>query len=123
KNVLAFLKGKLDEVGDVRLSMRLTESAAVLVADAGAMTAHLERLMQRFGQKPEADKRVLELNPTHPAVVAVRDLYNANPQDLRGESYARLLLDQAIIAEGSKLRDAAGFARRVNDLLLAGSKK
>jgi molecular chaperone HtpG len=122
KNLLAFLKGKLDEVGDVRLSKRLTESAAVLVADAGAMTAHLERLMQRMGQKPEADKRVLELNPTHPAVVAIRDLYTANPRDPRVESFARLLLDQAVIAEGSKLRDPAGFARRVNELLVQGAK-
>jgi molecular chaperone HtpG len=123
KNLLAFLKGKLDEVGDVRLSKRLTESAAVLVADAGAMTAHLERLMNRLGQKPETDKRVLELNPTHAAVLATRDLYNADPQDPRVESYARLLLDEAIIAEGSKLRDPAAFARRVNDLLVQGARR
>jgi molecular chaperone HtpG len=123
KSLLAFLKGKLDEVGNVRLSKRLTDSAAVLVADTGAMTAHLERLMQRMGQKPDADKRVLELNPTHPAVIALRELYNANPQDPRVESYARLLLDQAMIAEGSKVRDPAAFARRVNDLLISDASK
>jgi molecular chaperone HtpG len=122
-NLLAFLKGKLDDVSDVRLSKRLTESAAVLVADAGAMTAHLERLMQRMGRTPEADKRVLELNPTHAAVVAIRDLYAANPQDARVESYARLLLDEATIAEGSKLRDPSAFARRVNELLIADLKR
>ena len=120
KDLLAFLKGKLnDAVSDVRLSKRLTDSAAVLVADAGAMTAHFERLMQRMGRMDEAgSKRVLELNPNHPAVIALRNLYGKNPDDLRIEGSARLLLDQAAIAEGSKPKDVAAFTRRVNELLV-----
>jgi molecular chaperone HtpG len=120
KDLLAFLKGKLnDAVSDVRLSKRLTDSAAVLVADAGAMTAHFERLMQRMGRMDEAgSKRVLELNPNHPAVIALRNLHGKNPDDLRIEGSARLLLDQAAIAEGSKPKDVAAFTRRVNELLV-----
>jgi molecular chaperone HtpG len=119
KNLLAFLKGKLEDVSDVRLSKRLTDSAACLVADHGAMTAHLERLMQRLGRgEPSAPKRVLELNPAHPAVAALCDLYTRDPQDARVESYGRLLLDQALLAEGSKLKDPSAFAKRVNDLLV-----
>jgi molecular chaperone HtpG len=120
KPLLEFLKGKLaDEVSDVRLSKRLTDSAAVLIADAGAMTAHFERLMQRMGRGEEgAPKRVLELNPTHRAVEALRNLHAKNAEDLRIEGYARLLLDQAAIAEGSKVKDPAAFARRVNELLV-----
>ncbi len=120
KALLDLLKNKLsDEVSDVRLSKRLTDSAACLVADAGAMTAHFERLMQRMGRGGEgAPKRVLELNPMHPAIVALRDLHAKNPDDLRIEGYARLLLDQAAIAEGSKVKDPAAFARRVNELLV-----
>jgi len=119
KDVLAFLKGKLEEVSDVRLSKRLTDSAAVLVADKGAMSAHMERLMQRFGREDAAvPKRVLELNPTHAAVTAMRDLYAKNKEDARVESYARLLLDQAVIAEGSKVKDPTAFAKRVNELLV-----
>jgi molecular chaperone HtpG len=118
KDLLPFLKGKLPEVSDVRLSKRLTESAACLVAEAGGITAHMERLLQRMGRtEAEGAKRVLELNPNHPAVLAVQKLYAANPQDPRVESYARLLLDQAVVAEGSKLRDPVAFARRVNELL------
>src|SRR5262249_33975958 len=87
KNLLAFLKGKLDEVRDVRLSKRLTDSAAVLVADKGSMTAHMERLMQRFGREDAVGgKRVLELNPSHPAVTAIRDLYEKDPKASRVES-------------------------------------
>ena len=123
KNMLAFLKGKLEDVSDVRLSKRLTDSAAVLVADKGAMTAHMERLMQRFGREDAAAaKRVLELNPSHPAVTSMRELYEKDPKDERVESYARLLLDQAVIAEGSKVKDPTAFARRVNELLVKSAQ-
>lgn len=123
KNLLAFLKGKLEDVSDVRLSKRLTDSAAVLVADKGAMTAHMERLMQRFGRDDgAAAKRVLELNPAHPAVTAMRDLYEKDPKDGRVEDYARVLLDQAVIAEGSKVKDPTAFAKRVNELLVKSAQ-
>jgi molecular chaperone HtpG len=56
--LLETLKEKLsEEVKDVRLSARLKESAAVLVADEGAMSAHLERLLQRMGRGDEVRRR------------------------------------------------------------------
>ena len=115
--VLAAFKEKLPEVADVRLTKRLTESAACLVADAGAMSAHMERLMERFGRGAEGGKRVLELNPANPAMEAVRELHERNATDPRVETYARLFHEQAVIAEGSKVFDPAGFARRVNDVI------
>jgi molecular chaperone HtpG len=117
KDFLAALKGKLPEVSDVRLSTRLKESASCLVADRDAMTAHYERLMHKLGRADGDSKRVLELNGSHPAVSALRDIFTNDANDLRIESYGRLLYEQAVIAEGSKLKDPAGFARRVNDLL------
>jgi molecular chaperone HtpG len=115
--VLSSLKGKLPEVADVRLTTRLTESASVLVADGAAVSAHLERLMERMGSDAGAQKRVLELNPNNPAVTAVRDLHAKNSNDPRIESYARLLFEQAVIAEGSSVADPVAFARRVNELI------
>lgn len=117
KDFLTALKGKLPEVSDVRLSTRLKESASCLVADHNAMTAHYERLMQKLGRAEGESKRVLELNGGHPAVAALRDIYASDPNDARVESYGRLFFEQAVIAEGSKLKDPAGFARRVNELL------
>src|SRR5262249_24200373 len=68
KGLLEYLKSKLDEVGEVRLSKRLKESASCLVAPEQGMTAHMERLMQRLGRGELAagTKRVLEVNPGHP---------------------------------------------------------
>jgi molecular chaperone HtpG len=123
KDLLAALKQRLPEVADVRLSKRLTESAACLVADAGAMTAHFERLMQRMGRTEEMEgaKRVLELNPDHSAVQALQRLHAANADDPRVESYGRLFYDQSVLAEGSKLKDPAAFARRINELIAKDS--
>jgi molecular chaperone HtpG len=117
--LLDFMKGKLAEVKDVRLSNRLKESAACLVADEGEMGAHMERLMQRFGradQLPES-KRILELNGDHPAVAAIQQLYQKNPSDNRLEKYSRLLYDEAVIAEGNKVRDPLVFARYINEMV------
>jgi molecular chaperone HtpG len=122
QKLLADLKAKLPEVSDVRLSGRLTDSAAVLVAGEGAPTAHLERLLARMGQDVGEARRVLELNGAHPAVLALRDLHARAPDDPRVESYARLLLDEAVIAEGSRVPDPAALARRINELLVLGAK-
>jgi molecular chaperone HtpG len=120
KPLLEAIKAKLSEVKDVRLSHRLKESAAVLVADDYAPSAHMERLMKRMGQVREesAFKRTLELNPEHPTVQKLLALQKADANDPKIEMYGRLLLDQATIAEGSAISDPAGFAKRINALIV-----
>jgi molecular chaperone HtpG len=119
KGLLELLKSRLDEVSDVRLSGRLKESAACLVTPEGAVSAHLERLMQRMGRGELGEhKRILELNPEHPVVLAMQRLHEKDSADARVEDYARLLLDEATLAEGSKVKDSAALARRINDLLI-----
>ncbi len=117
--LLDFLKAKLPEVKEVRLSNRLKESAACLVSDEYAMGAHLERVMQRIGRGHEIpeDKRILEVNPDHPAVAAVRQRFERDAQDPRLETYCRILYDEAVVAEGSRIKDPVAFARRINELL------
>jgi molecular chaperone HtpG len=117
--LLDLLKAKLDEIKEVRLSNRLKESAVCLVADEGAMGAHMERLMQRIGKEREMppDKRILEVNPNHPAIDAMLKLQSRDAADPRLEKYCRLLYDQALVAEGSRLKDPAAFTQRINELL------
>jgi molecular chaperone HtpG len=119
KPLLETLQGKISEVKAVRLSHRLKESAAVLVADEYAPSAHMERLMKRMGQQMESGgfKRTLELNPDHPTVQKLLALQKADANDPKIETYGRLLLDQATIAEGSPISDPAAFARRINALI------
>ncbi|HEV3256878.1 MAG TPA: molecular chaperone HtpG [Gemmataceae bacterium] len=118
--LLDFMKEKIGDVKEVRLSNRLKESAACLVAaDERAVGAHMERLMQRLGREGEVppSQRVLELNPDHAAVDAVQKLHAKNPADPRLEKYSRILYDQAVLAEGSRVKDPADFARRINELV------
>jgi molecular chaperone HtpG len=117
--LLDWMKSKLSEVKEVRLTARLKESAAVLVVDEQAMGAHMERLMARLGRQGEmpASEKILEINPQHPAVKAIEALYKKNAADPRLEKYSRLLFDQAVIAEGSKLKDPLAFGQRINELL------
>ena len=119
KGLIDTLKGKIPEVQDVRLSTRLKDSASCLVADEGAMSAHMERLMQRMGEGgAQSSKRILELNAAHPVVQGLQKLHDSDGADARVESIGRLLYEQAVVAEGSKLDDPVGFAGRINDLLV-----
>ena len=120
--VLGFLKTQLPEVADVRLTTRLTESAACLVADGAAVNAHLERMMERMGRDTAANKRVLELNPSNAAVKALRELHAKDAADPRIEGYGRLMFEQSLIAEGSSVPDPVAFARRVNELIARDAK-
>jgi molecular chaperone HtpG len=83
----------------------------------------MERLMERMGRDAGNAKRALELNPNNAAVEAVRELYVKDANDSRIESYARLLFEQALIAEGSTVTDPVAFARRVNDLISRDARK
>jgi molecular chaperone HtpG len=119
--LLAAVKEKLPDVADVRLTKRLTASAACLVAESGRTSAHMERLLQRLGEGVGKAKRVLELNPDNPAVEGLRALYERNPEDPRVDAFVRLFYDQAVVAEGSRIMDPTGFAQRVNDLIVKGA--
>jgi molecular chaperone HtpG len=120
-----FLKEKLSDLKDVRLSRRLRDSAAVLVAEEGAMGPHMERLLQRFGRADEIppSKKILEVNPDHPAIDAMEKLRSKDSQDPRLEQYALLLYEQAVVAEGSRVKDPVAFARRINELLVKDASK
>src|SRR5262249_14972158 len=79
--LLGYLKSKLPEVKDVRLTHRLKESAACLVADEGDMGIHMQRLMARYGHEVPPAKKILELNPDNAAVQAVRQLFAKDAGD------------------------------------------
>ncbi len=115
--LLEKLSEALDEVKAVRLSTRLRESAACLVADEGQMNAQMERMMKQFGGGAPAALRILELNPDHAAVKALLALHGQEAESPDVVELGHLFLDQAVIAEGSRIKDPSAFARRVNLLI------
>jgi molecular chaperone HtpG len=119
KPLLTALAPQIEDVQEIRLSRRMKESAACLVSEEGALGANLERLMQKLGKTEgmEAGKRILELNPEHAVVRGMLQLFEKNPADARIANYGRLLYEQAVISEGSRLQDPSAFIRRINELM------
>jgi molecular chaperone HtpG len=108
--LLAWLGENLaDDVREVRLTGRLTTSPACLVGDSGDMSPTLEKLYRAMGQELPHVKRILELNPAHPLVEALRAAHAERPDDAGLAGTARLLHDMALLAEGGDLADPARF--------------
>lgn len=101
-----------DLVKDVRITYRLTESPACLVADTNDISGNLGRLLKSAGQKVPDSKPFLEINPHHPMVQRLKY------EEAKFADWSHILFDQALLAEGGQLEDPASFVKRLNDLLL-----
>ena len=121
KLVLNFKQTLGEDVKDVRVSERLTDSAVCLVAADGDMDLHLERMLRQQGHMnvPSAP-RILELNPSHPLIRKLTGLVDRPADGELLNETARLLLDQAKILEGDSIPDPAAFSRRLNLVLERG---
>ncbi|MFK4070207.1 molecular chaperone HtpG [Streptomyces sp. NPDC029674] len=115
--VLAWLNETLDDVKEVRLTTRLTSSPACLVSDTDGLTPALEKMYKAMGQELPPVKRILELNPKHPLVSAVRTAHEKRPDDPELTGTAELLYGTALLAEGGDLADPARFAALLADRL------
>jgi molecular chaperone HtpG len=117
EKLLARFKEHLkDEVKDVRLSGRLTDSASCLVADEGGLDPQMEKLLKSMGQEVPAQKRILEINPGHPVFEVMNGMLNSGA-DEQVQEYIDLLYNQSLLLEGSKIKDPAAFARAVAKLM------
>jgi molecular chaperone HtpG len=108
--LLAWMTATLaDDVKDVRLTHRLTTSAACLVGDPGDLTPTLEKMYRAMGQEPPKVKRTLELNAQHPLVGGLRNAHERQPDDAGLRDLAHLLHGMALLAEGGELPEPASF--------------
>ena len=120
-SLIAFVKLTLkDQVKDVRLSERLTESPVCLIADEGDLDMHLERMLKQHRQIDQASRRILEVNPGHQLIRGLAHRVEAGGSAVELEDAARLLLDQALILEGEVPPDPAAFTKRLSHLVARG---
>lgn len=101
-------------VNAVRVTHRLTDSPACLVAGQHDMSGNLERMLKAAGQKTPESKPTLEINPEHRLLVRLKQEADGS----KFEDIANLLFDQALLAEGGQLDDPASFVKRMNSLIL-----
>ncbi len=119
KPVIEFIQKHLDEeIKEVKLSTRLTDSACCLVADEMGMNANMERIMKAMNQDVPPVKRILELNPQHPLMPKLLTEITKDDSSEIATDYADLLYDQALLTEGSPIKDPARFGKLVSKLMV-----
>ena len=106
-----------DKAREVRVTFRLTDSPACLVAGEHEISGHLLRMLKAAGQSAPDSKPILEINPHHPLVQRLKY------EEAKFDDWSSILFDQAMLAEGGQLADPAGFVKKLNDMLLGMSTK
>ena len=113
------IKDSLEEqVKDVRVTHRLTDSPACIVADEHELGANLERILKDAGQAVPTTKPILEINPDHPIIAKLK----SKTDDAEIGEWSHILFDQSQLAEGGQLSDPAAYIQRLNKLLLELSR-
>ena len=104
-----------DRVEAVNVSRRLVDSPACVVAGDNDLNPQLRRMLEASGQEIPESKPILEINVDHPLVSRL----SAESDDTRFGELSQILLDHALLAEGSQLENPAEYVHRMNKLLLA----
>ncbi|MCL2076009.1 MAG: molecular chaperone HtpG [Betaproteobacteria bacterium] len=113
KELLEKVKKSLGErIKEARVTHRLTDSPSCLVTENFDMSGNLARILKAAGQNAPEVKPILEINPSHPVVLRLKE------EESRFDDWSALLFEQAVLAEGGQLEDPAGFIKRMNDLIL-----
>ena len=108
-----------NELGKVITTEKLTKSPVSLTVENGQMSLHLERLMRNHQQQTAfASTRILELNPYHPLIIKLADMAMEEANRAKIEEVAKLLLDQAKIAEGEAVGDPSFFSEKMSYYIL-----
>ncbi len=98
---------------EVRVTFRLTDSPACLVADENELSGNLARMLKAAGQAAPESKPILEINPEHPLVQRLKY------ETAKFDDWANILFDQAMLAEGGNLNDPSSYVKRLNEMLLS----
>ena len=115
ENLIKRIKQLLgDEIEEVRVTGRLTDSPACLVVSEEDMGMQMRRILESAGQAIPESKRIFEINPDHPLVIKLNDESDVD----RFNDLALVLFDQAKLAEGTQLSEPASYVSRLNKLLL-----
>ena len=115
KDLIERIKTTLgDKVKEVRVTYRLTDSPACLVAGEHDLSGNMARILKAAGQNAPESKPTLELNPAHKLV----NRLSTEKDDAKFADYAHVLFDQALLAEGGQLDDPASFVKRMNSLIM-----
>lgn len=124
EKLLAMIREQLKgEVKDVRISGRLKDSACCLVAEEGGLDPQMEKLLKSMGQDVPVQQRIMEINASHQVFAAMNDLLVKGGQEELLKEYIGLLYDQALLLEGSKVKEPAAFAKTMAKLMFENARQ
>lgn len=103
-----------DKVEKIKISTRLTDSAACIVLNNQDMALYMQQLMKQAGQAVPNSKPTLEINIQH----AIFKKIQSEKDEAKFSDWTSLIFDQALLAEGGQLEDPSGFVKRMNNLML-----
>ena len=107
----------VDDVSQVRLSSRLTDSAACIVGEAQSLSPALEKMYRDSGIPMPDSKRILELNPDHALTAGLQKAFSERGDDSALRETAELLYGAALLAEGGSPTQPAAFSKTLANLL------
>ena len=120
-NLIAHLKASLGQnVKDIRLTSKLTDSPACLVADKGDMDVAMENIMKQRDPNYQGAPRILEINPEHALVEKMNKLLSDKKHNNLVDDAGTLLFEQARMMEGKLPSDPTKFAKIMNNFLVKG---
>ena len=105
------------ELKEVRVTTRLAESPCCLVTGEEDLGANMERILKMANQKVPESKRILEINPDHPIIQKLQGIFAADSTNPKLPDWYRVLVDQALLAEGSPIPEPASYVSKVNSFL------
>jgi molecular chaperone HtpG len=121
--LLDFVRSRLSEdIKDVKVSHRLTDSPCCLIAEEHGMSAQMERLMKLSNKEFTGSKKILEINPTHPLIRNLVTLKQRGDTGDQMNDWVAMLYDTALLAEGSPLKNPGDFAKRITQVMQLASR-
>ena len=119
KNLIKKIEESLkDDVKEVRLSNRLTDSPSCLVTDEGDINPQMERIFAAMNQPVPEVKRILEINPNHPVIEKMNKIFESDKKDSKVSDFSELLHNQALLTEGVAVKDPVRFSKLITDLMI-----
>lgn len=111
------MQKSLDEwVKEVKITNRLVDSPVCLVSGAQDMSSQMERMMEKMGQAMPKSKKIMEINPDHPIFLKMMDF-----TDDKQALWSEILYSQALLTEGSQIKDPMKFSQQICDLMSSQS--
>ena len=103
-----------EQVAEVRVSHRLTDSPAILAIGEQDLGLQMRQILEASGQKVPDSKPIFEFNPSHPLI----EKLDGEADEDRFADLSHILFDQAALAAGDNLKDPAAYVQRLNKLLV-----